>query len=117
MKKTQSTAHRMGRASARPPKTQTRIGKRASGSKKGSFKVKPIQEDPALNPAFHRRILNFINEAVSPEDLMYEKSMVVHAEGGLGHQGNPVHEDNPDAMKMKPKMIMSRDTATALLEL
>src|SRR5437899_2580128 len=78
--------------------------------------LKPVQDDPAQNPAFHRRILAFLNEAVSPEDLMYERVMVVHAEGALGHEGNPVHEDNPDAMNMKRKMVMGRDMATRLLE-
>jgi hypothetical protein len=75
------------------------------------------QRDPLVNPAFHRRLLTFLNQAVTPEDLMYDKLPVVHAEGGLVHQGNPVHEDNPDAMGMTPKAIMGRDTATRILEL
>jgi Domain of unknown function (DUF1929)/Glyoxal oxidase N-terminus len=79
-------------------------------------RLMPIQDDPLKNPAFHRRILTFLNEAVTPEDLMFERSKVVHSEGGLGHQGNPIHEDNPDAMKMKRKMLMDRGTATRLLE-
>ena len=81
------------------------------------FKIKPEQRNPLQNPPFHRRILNFINEALSPEDLMYQRTTVVHAEGGLVHQGNPLHEDNPDAMKMKPKPIMSHETANQILEL
>ncbi len=80
------------------------------------IKLDPHLKEPLQNPAFHRRILNFLNEAVSPEDLMFEKLMTVHAEGGLGHQGNPVHEDNPDTMNMKRKMIMPRETANRLFE-
>src|SRR6266571_5414241 len=79
--------------------------------------LRPVQRDPLLNPAYHRRILSFLNQAVSPEDLMYEKIMVVHTEGGLVHQGNLMHEDNPDAMKMTRRPIMNRETATRLLEL
>jgi hypothetical protein len=73
--------------------------------------------DPTLNPAFHRRVLNFLNEAVSPEDLMFEKVTAVHAEGGFGHAGNPQHEDNPAAMKMERKPIMSPEAARRIFEL
>jgi hypothetical protein len=78
--------------------------------------LKPVQDNPMLNAAFHRRILAFLNEAVTPEDLIYEKIMVVHGEGGHGHEGNPVHEDNPDAMRMKRRVVMDREMATRLLE-
>ncbi|MEO8427645.1 MAG: galactose oxidase-like domain-containing protein [Verrucomicrobiota bacterium] len=79
--------------------------------------IKPDQRDPAHNPAMHRRILTFINEAVSIDDLMFERRNAVHVEGGFGHQGNPQHEDNPDNMKMKRKMLMSRETARRILDL
>lgn len=81
-----------------------------------SFTLEPDQRDPRLNPAFHRRILNFLNQAVSPEDLMFEKIMTVHTEGGLVHLGNPLHEDNPVAMAMKRKPIMNYETAKRILE-
>jgi AraC-like DNA-binding protein len=68
-----------------------------------------------IDAAFHRRLLAVLNDAVAPEDLMYEKAMVVHAEGGFTHQGNPLHEDNPEAMKMKRRMLMSRETAERVL--
>ena len=42
--------------------------------------------------------------------------MIVHTEGGLAHQGNPVHEDNPDDMRMKRKPLMSHETAKRLLD-
>jgi hypothetical protein len=79
------------------------------------LKLRPDLRDPTLNPPFHRRILNFLNQALTPEDLMFERTMVVHAEGGLVHQGNPVHEDNPDAMKRTP--LMTREMAKRILEL
>ena len=89
----------------------------AEAEKVAPIKVRPDERDPLLNPAFHRRLLTFLNQAVSPEDLMYEKSMIVHTEGGLAHQGNPVHEDNPDEMAMKRKKIMSHETAKQILDL
>jgi len=89
----------------------------AEAEKVAPIKVRPDEQDPLLNPAFHRRLLTFLNQAVSPEDLMYEKSMIVHTEGGLAHQGNPVHEDNPDEMPMKRKKIMSHETAKQILDL
>lgn len=42
-----------------------------------------------LTPAEHRRILRFINQAVSPRDLMFMPQTTAHAEV------DPIHEDNP----------------------
>jgi hypothetical protein len=103
------------RATATTNTRQTKTRKAAKAKK--AAPIRPDERDPLLNPAFHRRLLTFLNDAVSPEDLMFEKSMVVHTEGGLAHQGNPVHEDNPDAMAMKRKPIMSHETAKRILEL
>ena len=79
--------------------------------------IRPVQDDPALNPAFHRRILDFINQAVYPEDLIYPRASVTHAHGGGMHQGNPLHEDNPAAMHEHRPMLMKRETARRLIEL
>ena len=98
-------------------KTTTTNDKKTNHKVTPPTKIKPAQRDPLLNGPFHRRILTFINAAVAPEDLMYEKIMVVHTEGGLFHEGNPVHEDNPDDMKMKRKPIMSHETAQRILDL
>ena len=73
------------------------------------------QRDPRKNPAMHRRVLGFLNQAVTPEDLMFFKPMMVHAEGGLVHQGNPMHEDNPAAMQGERKPLMTVDTAKRVL--
>lgn len=81
------------------------------------IKFRPDQRDPLLNPPFHRRILEVLNQAVSVDDLMFEKRSAVHVEGGFGHQGNPQHEDNPDTMKMDRKIILSAKTARRILEL
>ena len=88
-----------------------------SGDKVLRPKLRSIENDPLENSAFHRRILMFLNQAVFPEDLMHVRVMMSHAEGGIGHQGNPIHEDNPNAMKMKSKPILSEETAKKILEI
>jgi hypothetical protein len=70
-----------------------------------------------LNPAFHRRVLEFLNQAVHPQDSMYQRAMIGHAHAGGMHQGNPLHEDNPALMKEHRKMLMSPETANRLIEL
>lgn len=102
-------------------RTKTRTAKRAvmarghKGGKRAPAKLTPVQQDPLLNPPFHRRLLTFLNDAVTPEDLMFEKDMRVHTEGGLGHQGNPVHEDNPQDMHMRRRPLLDEETARRLL--
>ena len=98
-------------------KTKQEEHRSPGGDKVVPFKLRPVEADPLKNTALHRRILAFLNQAVFPEDLMFDKPMVVHGEGGLVHQGNPIHEDNPDAMHMKRKRIMSHATAKQILDL
>lgn len=50
---------------------------------KDSHEPEPIN----LNHAVHRRILNFLNEAISPSDLEYTKPLFIH-----DHEGVPIHE-------------------------
>lgn len=66
--------------------------------------------DP-LPPAVHRRILNFVNEAVRPEDLAFGKATEVHDEGNL------IHEDNPEELKSRRQRIMEDRVARAVIEL
>jgi hypothetical protein len=62
-----------------------------------------------LDGATHRRILNFINEAVQPEDLMFEKTAIV----GEGE----IHEDGPEeAGKPQRKRLLERDVAERIIE-
>ena len=61
-----------------------------------------------LKPSVHRRILNFLNDATHPRDLMFEK-VFTHDEG------NPVHEDNPEELDIKPRKILSYEIAKQIL--
>lgn len=64
-----------------------------------------------LSPAVHRRVLNFLNAAVRPEDLMFAKPIEVHDEGNL------VHEDNPQEREDKRQPFFAFDVAKAILDL
>jgi len=61
-----------------------------------------------LEPAIHRRILNFLNEAIRPEDLVYEKVAAIF-------EGDPIHEDNPEELP-KRKEILDFEIAKAIIE-
>ena len=75
------------------------------------YKGNGKHKEQKLKASTHRRILNFINEAVRPEDLVYEKMAMVHGEGG--HMN---HEDNPEELKMKKKTILDFDIAKEIIE-
>lgn len=62
----------------------------------------------------HRRILNFLNEAVQPEDLVYEKKVLVHT--GPHDEHNEMHEDNPDELHKERKTILDYEIAKELIE-
>jgi len=63
-----------------------------------------------LDPSIHRRILNFLNDAVWVEDLVYERTTNVHPEG------NPVHEDNLAELREKPKKILDFQIAKKIID-
>jgi hypothetical protein len=61
-----------------------------------------------LDLAVHRRILDFINEAIEPQDLMYEKPAPPNPEADHEHE---VHEDLPPAQTEGRRKILERDIA------
>lgn len=63
-----------------------------------------------LKPAIHRRILNFLNEAIQPEDLVYEKVPLPNPEV------DPIHEDSPEELKLKRKKILDFEVAKGVIE-
>jgi len=63
-----------------------------------------------LDIAVHRRILNFLNEAIQPEDLVYEKVPLPNPEV------DPIHEDNPEELKLKRKKILDFKVAKEVIE-
>ncbi len=70
------------------------------------------REGPAikLEPAVHRRILRFINDAIRPEDLVYERLPPPNPEI------DPIHEDNPEEPRLKRKRILDPEIAKEIVE-
>lgn len=66
------------------------------------------ERTPKLDPATHRRVLNFLNEAVLAEDLIYEKITPVHE--------HELHEDNPEELNRPRKRILNPDIARDIIE-
>jgi hypothetical protein len=64
-----------------------------------------------VNVAVHRRVLNFFNQAVEPDDLAYEKVPPPNPEL------DPFHEDNPEERKLKRKKILDVEVAKRIIEL
>jgi len=62
-----------------------------------------------LKASIHRRILNFINQATRPQDLMFKK-IITHDEG------NPLHEDNPEELELKREKILDFEMAKEIIE-
>lgn len=63
-----------------------------------------------LDSAVHRRILNFLNEAIRPEDLVYEKVPLPNPEL------DPIHEENPEELKPERKKILDFEVAKEVIE-
>lgn len=68
--------------------------------------TQPVQ----LEPAVHRRILKFLNEAVRPEELAYERQALPNPEL------DPLHEDNPEEHQRKRKRILDPDVAEHIID-
>ena len=64
-----------------------------------------------LKPAIHRRILHFLNEAISPEDLEYTKPLFIH-----DHEGVPVHGQVHEGLTAGRERILDHDTAKKITD-
>ncbi len=84
---------------------QEKNAKRAKAAPRGDRALDAAMADPAI----HRRVVKFLNDAIRPEDLMYEKAQVAHGEGDL------FHEDNPAERKRRRQRIVDYDIAKELL--
>ncbi len=70
-----------------------------------SRKAKTVQ----LEVAIHRRILNFLNEAIQPQDLVYEKLTPPNPEI------DPMHEDHPVELMPERRKILDPEIATEII--
>jgi hypothetical protein len=65
----------------------------------------------SLKAAIHRRILRFLNDAVSAADLEHAKPFSIH-----DHEGVPIH-GHDDGLAHRGEPLLDTDTATRVLEL
>jgi len=63
-----------------------------------------------LDLATHRRVLDFLNEAIQPQDLMFEKLPPPNPE--MDH----VHEDNREEQALGRRRILDLDVANQIIE-
>src|SRR5688572_12236774 len=66
-----------------------------------------------LKKSIHKRILNFLNQAVQPVDLVYEKMVMVHT--GAHDEHNEMHEDNPEELKKEKMKILDFEIAEEII--
>ena len=66
-----------------------------------------------LDPALHRRVLNFLNEAIQPQDLMFEKLPPPNPKMDHTHEG---HEGQRERRAAVRRRILDRDIAEEILQ-
>ena len=71
-----------------------------------------IQVDPAL----HRRVLSFLNEALQPQDLMFEKLSPPNPEMDHTHEDQEDQEDHRERRAVDRRRILEPDIATEIIE-
>lgn len=64
---------------------------------------------PKIDPAAHRRILDFLNAAVVPEDLVHERVRVLA-------EIDQFHEENPEQARADQPAILDLDIARKILD-
>jgi Galactose oxidase-like, Early set domain len=69
-----------------------------------------------LDPALHRRVLNFLNEALQPQDLMFEKLPPPNPEMDHDHEDHEDHEDHQERRAVDRRRILGRDIAKEIIE-
>jgi hypothetical protein len=66
-----------------------------------------------LDLALHRRVLNFLNEAIQPQDLMFEKLPPPNPEMDHTHED---HEDHREPQAVDRRSILGPDIAKEIIE-
>jgi hypothetical protein len=81
-------------------------------AEKFSSRKRSTQAPAQLDPAVHRRILHFLNDAVQPDDLVHEKLPLPNPEF---HPDRDDHEERPEAEPVPRRMILDLDIATQVV--
>ena len=69
-----------------------------------------------LDLALHRRVLNFLNEAIQPQDLMFEKLPPPNPEMDHDHEVHEDHEDHEERRAVDRRRILGPDIAKEIIE-
>jgi hypothetical protein len=69
-----------------------------------------------LDPALHRRVLSFLNEAIQPQDLMFEKLAPPNPEMDHPHEDHDDHEDQRERRAAVRRRILDRAIAEEIIE-
>src|SRR5262245_17037544 len=69
-----------------------------------------------LESAIHRRVLNFLNEAIQPQDLVYEKLPPPNPEMDPLHEHNQDHENNTVKLMLEPRKILDPEIAMKIID-
>jgi hypothetical protein len=68
-----------------------------------------------MDVAIHRRILNFLNEAIQPADLIYEKLPPPNPEMDHDHEEGDIHEITRQGLKQDRRRILDPEIATEII--
>src|SRR5215216_1095994 len=75
----------------------------------------PEQTTLPMDIALHRRILNFLNDALQPGDLVYEKLPPPNPEMDHNHEERPMQEINHEALTPERRKILDPEIATEII--
>ena len=84
-------------------------------TKKTAARKHPAKTTAQMDVAIHRRILNFLNEAIQPGDLVYEKLSPPNPEMEHEHEEGEIHEINQQELKPERRKILDPETATEII--
>jgi hypothetical protein len=69
-----------------------------------------------LELAVHRRVLNFLNEAILPQDLIYEKPPPPNPEMDATHEHDDLSGDRSTGQVLARRKILDQDVADEIIE-
>jgi Galactose oxidase-like, Early set domain len=87
-------------------------GARMATEDKSPDKVNRVQLDLAV----HRRVLNFLNEGIRPQDLMYEKLRPPNPEMDPAHEEHDTAGEHAGARVLARRKILDQDIAEEIIE-
>src|SRR5215211_7056506 len=80
----------------------------------GASQKNRVEAGVQLDPALHRRVLSFLNEAIQPQDLMFEKLAPPNPE--MDHAHDDDHEVGQVRRVVARRRILEPDIATEIIE-